>query len=253
VHFCYLDESGGCEPPDQSPNATPVMVILGVVIPAREIPALTRDFLALKRRHFPGRFQCGPALDHVLVEVKGGDILQMARSASRDRRRQAWLFRCALIDLVRAYRCRIVGRVWAKEKGKILKPDSTYCYAVQDICLHFGKFLIETRSRGVLIADGRTQRLNVNVAHSIFTQKWRSGGDPYPRLLEVPLFAHSDNHVGLQIADLIASTLVFPMAADAYGAPAGSVHATGRYATLRTDHGADLRDLQYRYRDDTGR
>lgn len=67
------------------------------------------------------------------------------------------------------------------------------------------------------------------------------------------MFAHSDNHVGLQIADLIASTLVFPMAADTYGAPEGSVHASGRYAALRADHGAELRDLQYRYRDETGR
>lgn len=44
----------------------------------------------------------------------------------------------------------------------------------------------------------------------------------------MPLFAHSDNHVGLQVADLLASTLVFPMAAAAYGAPEGNVHASFR-------------------------
>lgn len=43
------------------------------------------------------------------------------------------------------------------------------------------------------------------------------------------------------------------MAAETYGAPAGSVHASGRYASLRVDHGAELRDLQYRYRDAVGR
>ncbi|MCO6005939.1 DUF3800 domain-containing protein [Actinoallomurus purpureus] len=225
MYFCYLDESGGCEPPDQTPNATPAMVILGLIIPARHIPALARDFLALKRRHFPGRFRCGPALDHVLTEVKGSDILQMTRKDSRDRRRQAKLVRHDLLKLVDGYGCQIVGRVWVKEKGKSLKSDPTYCYAVQDIARHYSKFLSEEHSKGVLIADGRTPGLNVTVAHSIFTQKWRTAGDPYPPLLEVPLFAHSDNHVGLQIADLIASTLVLPMAAAAYGAPPDSVHA----------------------------
>jgi len=72
-------------------------------------------------------------------------------------------------------------------------------------------------------------------------------------LAEVPLFAHSDNHVGLQIADLIASSIVSPMAAYAYGAPTGSVHSSDRYEAVRQDHGEVLRKLQYRYRDETGR
>ena len=229
------------------------MVILGLIVEAGLIPALTRDFLTLKRRYFPGRFTRGPALDHVLTEVKGSEILQMARSDSRNKRRQATLLRNALLELVDAYEAKIIGRIWVKGPGKALKPDSTYCYAVQDITLHSSQYLIDARSRGLLIADGRSQKLNVNVAHSVFTQKWRTGGDPYPPLLEVPLFAHSDNHVGIQIADLLASTLVFPMAAAAFGAPADSVHASPRYSGIRTAHGARLRGLQYRYRDELGR
>ena len=67
-----------------------------------------------------------PHSDHVLTEVKGGEILQMARSDSRNRRRQATLLRNALLDLVDAYDAKIIGRVWVKESGKALKPDSTY-------------------------------------------------------------------------------------------------------------------------------
>ncbi|GAA0337418.1 hypothetical protein GCM10010151_28900 [Actinoallomurus spadix] len=227
------------------------MVLLGLIIPASQIPDLTRDFLALKRRHFPGRFSYGPALDHALTEVKGSDILQMTRKNSRDRRRQASLVRYAILDLIDGYGCRVIGRVWVKEKGKSLKSDATYCYAVQDIAWHSSEFLLEYRSKGVMIADGRTPGLNVKVAHSIFTQKWRTAGDPYPPLLEVPLFSHSDNHVGLQIADLVASTLVLPMAAAAYGASPGCIHASSRYPAVRADHGEALRDLQYRYRDET--
>lgn len=230
------------------------MVILGLIIDASLVPAITRDFLALKRRHFPGRFPTGPALNHVLTEIKGSELLQMTRSDSRNKRRQAHIFRLGLLDLVTRYGCGIVGRVWVKEKGKSLKVTASYCYAVQDISLHFSQFLLSDRSQGLLIADGRTQSQNIQVAHSIFTQKWRTGGDPYPPIQEVPLFAHSDNHVGLQIADLIASTLVFPMAAAGYCAQARTLaHSSPRYKEVAKAHGETLKDLQFRYRDETGR
>ncbi|GAB3909674.1 hypothetical protein GCM10029964_111680 [Kibdelosporangium lantanae] len=254
MHLCYLDESGGAEPPDQSMSATPVMVILGLIVDASYVPSLTRDFLALKRQHFPGRFTHGPALNHVLTEVKGTEILQMTRSDSRNKRRQADRFRTELLSLVTKYECRIVGRVWIKEPGKSLNLRSTYCYAVQDISQHFNQYLSGVSSTGLLIADGRTQSLNVGVAHSIFTQKWRTGGDPYPQMREVPLFAHSDNHVGLQLSDLLATTLVFPMAAHAYCTlPSSYPHSSGRYEGVRTDYAAAIKDLQFRYRDETGR
>lgn len=229
------------------------MVIAGMIVHARLVPPLTRDFLALKRRFFPRRFDRGPALDHVLTEVKGGELLRLTRSSSRDQRRQAALVRAGLLSLLHRYGCRVVGRVWVKQPGLRLKPAATYCYAVQDIAVHFDHFLAAGNSHGVVIADSRSQNLNIEVAHSIFTQKWRTGDDPYQRLLEVPLFAHSDNHVGLQVADLLASTLVLPMAAAAYGAPEGNVHASFRYQTVRADHADLLRDLQYRYLDRSGR
>jgi hypothetical protein len=124
---------------------------------------------------------------------------------------------------------------------------------VQDIVAHLCHFLEVEASRGVVVADSRTPKLDAQVAHSVFTQKWRSGRDPYQPLLEIPLFANSQNHVGLQIADLLASTFVLPMAAIAYGAPHGNVHSSARYEVIRADHGRALRDLQYRYIDEAGR
>ncbi len=178
----------------------------------------------------------------------------MTRSASRDKRRQASRFRSELLDLVDAHGCKVLGRVWVKEQGKSLKPDATYCYAVQDIAVHFSQYLQSQSSEGLLIADGRGHYLNVSTAHSVFTQKWRTAGDPYPSMAEVPLFAESDNHAGLQIADLVASSLVFPMAAAAYCAPrTGAVHSSRRYQEVRRSFGTRLKGLQYRYRDETGR
>lgn len=210
MHICYLDESGGYEDPTSSTSATPVMVILGLIIDGASVPALTRDFLALKRKHFPGRYVDGLALDHILKEVKGSEILQMTRSPSRNARRQADIFRSNLLDLVESHNARIVGRVWVKEPGKRMLPSASYGYAVQDICRHYSEYLEAHESVGVVIADARTHSTNMQLAHCIFTQKWRTGGDPFPSLREVPLFAASDNHAGLQIADLLASTLCFP-------------------------------------------
>jgi len=254
VHVCYLDESGGYEPPDSSSDATPVMVILGLVVDAASVAALTRDFLALKRKHFPGRFTAPHALSHILVEVKGSELLQMTRSSSRNKRRQAERFRGELLDLISAHNGRILGRVWVKEPGKSMDPVASYCYAVQDIAMHFSQYLQVKGAEGVLIADGRTHAANVGVAHSIFTQKWRTAGDPYPFMREVPLFAQSDNHAGLQVADLVSSSLVFPMAAAAYCKPrAGAAHSSSRYADVQKVFGSRLQGLQYRYRDETGR
>jgi len=254
VHVCYLDESGGYEPPDSSSDATPVMVILGLVVDAASVAALTRDFLALKRKHFPGRFTAPHALSHILVEVKGSELLQMTRSSSRNKRRQAERFRGELLDLISAHNGRILGRVWVKEPGKSMDPVASYCYAVQDIAMHFSQYLQVKGAEGVLIADGRTHAANVGVAHSIFTQKWRTAGDPYPFMREVPLFAQSDNHAGLQVADLVASSLVFPMAAAAYCKPrAGAAHSSSRYADVQKVFGSRLQGLQYRCRDETGR
>ncbi|UUU22821.1 DUF3800 domain-containing protein [Streptomyces sp. DSM 40750] len=254
MHICYLDESGGSEADTLGPSATPVMVIMGLIIEAAKIPALTRDFLDLKRKHFPGRFNYSPALDHVLTEVKGSEILQMTRSKSRNKRRQAERIRKELLSIVESHGCKLIGRVWVKASGVPLKPTPSYCYAVQDIARHFSEFLQVNSSEGMIIADGRVHASNVQVAHSIFTQKWRTGGDPFGALREVPVFSHSENHVGIQCADLVASTLVFPMAASAYGpGVSGNPHASPSYHGVRKAFGEQVKSLQYRYRDETGR
>jgi hypothetical protein len=62
---------------------------------------------------------------------------------------------------------------------------------------------------GFVIADSRMKRVNTQVSHSIFTQKFRTTGDTYDGIVEVPAFSHSDNHAGLELADAICSALLF--------------------------------------------
>jgi Protein of unknown function (DUF3800) len=178
----------------------------------------------------------------------------MTRSPSRNKRRKAQRFRKELLKLVTAHDCRVLGRVWVKEPGKSMAPVASYCYAVRDIARHFSQYLQAGNAEGILIADQRTQAANIGVAQSVFTQKWKTGGDPYPFLREVPVLADSDNHAGLQMADLIVSTLVFPMAADAFCATRpGAPHSSPHYHEVRTEFGPALKSLQFRYRDETGR
>jgi hypothetical protein len=47
--------------------------------------------------------------------------------------------------------------------------------------------------------------------------------------MEVPSFGHSDNHAGLQLADLICSAFLWPMAMHAYCE--GHITVIGRFKT----------------------
>lgn len=124
---------------------------------------------------------------------------------------------------------------------------------MQDITRHFVRYLHVNKSEGLIIADSRTPSQDIQVAHSIFTQKFRHGEDPYRNLVEVPTFVHSENHVGIQIADMLASMVTLPMVAAAYGASPGTIHDSPRYAEVRLKHGDALKALQYQYRDGLGR
>lgn len=74
-------------------------------------------------------------------------------------------------------------------------------------------------------------------------------GDEYPRIIEMPSFAHSDNMVGLQIADVIASGLIHPIAVNTYcEGQLDSIHVKPEYSKLRERYAPQLKAMQYRYR-----
>jgi hypothetical protein len=102
-------------------------------------------------------------------------------------------------------------------------------------------------AKGLMVAEFRTTQLNDQVAHSIFTQKYRARGDPFARLLELPTFGISNNHVGLQIADVLCSALLFPMASSVYcfGHVQG-VHVSGRDLVVRRRYARRLKHLQFK-------
>ncbi len=90
MFFCYVDESGDTGTVASATDLTqPVLVLAGVVLPYDAVPGITRDFIALKRQFFPGKFgQLDPFLDGIAVEVKGADVRREVRSSSRRERRR---------------------------------------------------------------------------------------------------------------------------------------------------------------------
>jgi hypothetical protein len=107
---------------------------------------------------------------------------------------------------------------------------------------------------GIIIADSRVKRLNTQVAHSIFTQKFKSSGDLYDRIVELPTFAHSDNHAMLQISDFVCSSLITPLAIHAYcSGHLTGVHIRPNYGHFRTAYSQRIKALQHRYQEHNGR
>jgi hypothetical protein len=118
---------------------------------------------------------------------------------------------------------------------------------------YFEHLLAVSGEVGLVVADSRTKPQNAVVAHSILTRKFAVAGDAYPHVAEMPVYGHSENHVGLQVADLLCSALVFPMTTASYcTGHVSSVHVQPGYAALRARYGGRLRALQYRYRDAGG-
>jgi hypothetical protein len=103
---------------------------------------------------------------------------------------------------------------------------------------------------GIIIADSRDYVQNVGVSFSVFTQKFKATGDAYGRVLEMPTFGHSENHIGLQLCDLLCSAIIFPMASITYcNGAVNNVHVDPKYQLIKTRYAARIKDLQHRYLD----
>jgi Protein of unknown function (DUF3800) len=256
MHICYIDEAG-CTGilPSLVSDIQPVFVLGGIIVDQTRLHKITRDFLALKRRYFPGgklHNNVAPAtnLDWVLFEAKGADLRRMLADGSGPRR-SAISFLSDLLKLLEAEQVRFLGRLLVKGNNIPINGRALYTFSLQDICLTLQDYLRTVHDEGFVIADSRNKEQNAIASHSIFTQKFKAVGDDYSRILEMPSFGHSENHAGIQIADLLCSALLFPMAIDAFCLGVlTSCHVRGNnYRVLREKFGATISHLQHRYLD----
>ncbi|MEZ5823330.1 MAG: DUF3800 domain-containing protein [Geminicoccaceae bacterium] len=260
MHILYVDESGdlGAMPaiPDPKGNDQPVFVIGGLIIDANKLESVTQDFLNLKGHWFPGLdYPSDRHLDKILPEIKGSDLRKKAiRSRSRNVRRQAIGFLDHLIRLLQRHDVRLVARIWIKGLGEPFIGQSVYTSSIQGLLAYFDHFLTLHDTFGFCIADSRDYEKNVNVAHSIFTQKYQLTTSIHGRLLDLPTFAHSQNHAGIQMCDIICSAVLYPVAAEVYcSGVVENVHVQPMAASLRQRFGPALKAMQHRYQEPSGR
>lgn len=253
MYLAYVDDAGDVQTvPAPDTRVPPVLAFGGVVIRADALAQLTRGFLALKRRHFPGRVRSPHLLGDVLIEIKGTDLKAMVRRNHQERR-VAFRFLDDLLDLLQANEARILGRVWVKKIGVPLDGRAVNTFSIQAICQTFQHLLQDRDDDGLVVIDSSTPGLNARVSHSIFTQRFRAAGDQYNRLVEMPTFGHSQNHIGLQIADILSSGLVTPIAASTYCVRhMTGVHVHPRYADVKARYAGRLKAIQHRYQDADG-
>jgi hypothetical protein len=187
------------------------------------------------------------------VEIKGSELRNQIRHGNRDEKRHALTFMTNLIDLIARHHARILGRIYIKTLDTPLDGTAMYGYSIQTLGAAFQHFLVEHDATGLMILDSRNKQKNTNVSHGIFTQKFQSRGDAYDRLLDMPLFGHSDNHSVIQVADLLCSAFLYPMAAYVYcmGKITNS-HVDYKYHFIRDSFGMALRMAQYRYQVQNG-
>lgn len=250
MHLLFLDESGclGSLPAGPS-SIQPVLCLAGLMINHESLPGLTREWIDLKRRFFPNLGGTGfRYLDWQKVEIKGSALRRSARETSRNRRRHAFGFIDKALDLLRQNECKVISRVWIKDPGAPFDGNAVYTSTVQEFCTHFHRYLKDLSSHGLVIADSRRPGPNSVLSHSVFTQKHKYSGDPYPRIIDSPVFGHSDNHTGLQLADLLASALLFPISCSFYlDGRIDNSHIHSNYDRLAQRYVPQLDSLQLRY------
>lgn len=222
MYFCFLDESGDSSVLTTYDDAKQAaLIVAGLFVDARRLPALTADFIGLKRQFFPDKFPATAknTFDALLDEIKGSDhitaVVRKNGAKSRGGKR-ALLFLDAVLDLCIRHQTKLVGRAWIKELTVPMEDKSVYTVSAQNIAERFQEFLHQHNSDGMIIADSRDPKRNSYVAHSVFTQMHKKSGSAYPRIQETVVFGISDNHAGLQITDLLTSAAMLPLLSRSY-------------------------------------
>ena len=250
MHICYIDESGDSQAINSaSASVQPCLVIAGLFVDAASIRSLTNEFIQLKIRFYPGKFKhINHDLDILLTEIKGSDIRTDIRSnaLTSPKIQHHMKFMDEIFRICKKYNVKIVSRVWVKAFGKPIVDKSVYTITTQNIAQRFDIFLTQNQSHGMIVADFRDPNRNSYVAHSIFTQKHKANFDQFPSIYEVPTFGVSNNHACLQIADLLCSAVISPIACLTLCTPqVSNVHTHPNYQWIKERFKKRLRNLQF--------
>ncbi len=253
MKVCYVDESGDLKGLPAAPTDAdqPVFAMTGLTFDAAELRNVINEFIILKRQFYPGLpYRSTQFLDGVLAEIKGSEVRKHLLRSTRNKQRHAQMFMNRVFGLIEAHSGVLISRIYTKALNRPMAHQSVYSAAMQGLFENFERYLVHVNDTGICIADSREYKLNVNSSHSIFTRKYSAGASHYGHIQEVPVFGHSDNHVGLQICDLVTSAIIYPVACQTYCSGAiANIHVQPNAVAVRTHFGPRLQRLQYRFYD----
>lgn len=189
-----------------------------------------------------------------MPEIKGSDLRSRIRNSGRDTRRHTIGFMLKSMDLLADCNARLISKILVKGIGSAVSDKSYYSMSIQKIAEDYDDLLRSEGTCGMMILDSRAPYQNSNVSHSLFTRKHRAGLDPTPGILEAPVFGHSENHVPLQLCDMICSAILSPIVGYVCcQSLTNSPHNHNYYAQIRARFSDKIRTLLYSYQDDRGR
>ena len=231
-HICHIDESGdlhGLQSPWRLAKGQPVLVVLGLIVPEESLTQVTSRFLEIRGKFGPGR-----------AEVKGAELRgDLAKPSDENSRHAGLLALKAALELLENADARVTARVCVKPAGEPFDGDDAHDRALRFIAGNFSRFLRAEKSEGRVVCDSRgpfDSDNNMRAARALR----RPFGFRRPEF-PPPVFAHSEDCVGLQLADWLCSALVAPVAATAYCGDCErlreSVHVNGNYLRFRDRHG----------------
>jgi hypothetical protein len=249
MQLCYVDESGKAETLTKADaQQQPVVVIAGVSFPECELTSITGEWIALKARFYPGLAQRGQKgwLDGILHDLKGTSLRRGFRARATNRQRtHATALISETISLLERHQGRIIGRIWLKALDAPNDDMRIHTSSLHFICAAFHAGLPDDE-RGMVVVDSQTYQHNFRLAHSMFTLRFAKK-PLHDRLADMPVFGHSDNHAGLQIADLLCSAVLAPIACAVYGGSYASwnKHCDSGFLDIRERFGTRLERLTY--------
>lgn len=251
MYTLYIDESGDSQTVlSKKHDAQPLFCLGGIIVNSLKLRAFTHDIIKFKKQFHPGLLpKDSLELSWLQKEIKGNDLRRdIRRWESRQKIRQVRKWYKKLFAILEKYEVKFLARVYVKKISTEINLNNVYSSAIQCLFNGFENFLAEKNSYGISILDARTYEADRAVGFSLATCKFKQKEDQFPRIIECPVFAPSNTHVGLQVCDWLLSGLLFPVCAITYAQDyVSNIHTHPNFMYLKINFATYLERLQYRY------
>jgi Protein of unknown function (DUF3800) len=251
----YVDEAGNAARFSHagSPSASPVFVVAGVTLAPGQLCTAKERLLIARRRAF-GAPRTRSLVENLYDNEVKAAVLRagMNGTGSRLHQRRCWEYVEDSVSILEDLRARVFAHVWLKTPGSWLDESGAYRTSLQHFATGFSHRLAADDNCGAMLLDARSPKKDSSAQRAIVDLKYScepdSVTDRLIGLTEVASVGDSKNFVGLQLADLVASALLFPMACVAFRTELGIYKSPAQFQEAQKTYGERLAALQCHWR-----